>query len=378
MHSYKPRNILITGGAGFIGCHFVRYLLRTDTQVRIVTLDLLTYAGSLSNLKDLPDPDRHTFVKGDICDRALVEHLLREHEIDTVVHFAAESHVDRSIIGPAAFILTNVVGTATLLEACRTFWLHEQAREVGTCRFHHVSTDEVYGTLGPNDPPFRETNPYAPNSPYAASKAASDHLVRAYHQTYGLPITTTNCSNNYGPFQHREKFIPTIIRSCLEKKFIPVYGDGSNIRDWLYVEDHCAAVDTVIRRGHVGETYNIGGGSGQQNLNIVHLICAVLAESTGQVQEEFTRLIRVVKDRPGHDWRYAIDSSKIQKELGWSPVDTFKTGIQKTVKWYLQSYPSRFYRGTLKRQLSEDLYAQSSFVNPTREKTGATGSRHRP
>jgi dTDP-glucose 4,6-dehydratase len=338
MHAYTPRNVLISGGAGFIGCHFVRYLLGTDTRVRIVNLDLLTYAGSLDNLKALPDSDRHTAVSGDICDRTLVEHLLREHAIDTIVHFAAESHVDRSITGPAAFIQTNVVGTFTLLDAARVFWLHENGWDVGTCRFHHISTDEVYGTLGPDDPPFCETTPYAPNSPYAASKAASDHLVRAYHKTYGLPTVTTYCSNNYGPYQHDEKFIPTVIRSCLQGKPIPVYGDGSNMRDWLYVEDHCAAIDVVLRRGRAGDAYDIGGCSNWKNLDIVYVICQVLAELIGEPAEKFSRLIRFVEDRPGHDWRYAIDATKIQSELDWHPTETFATGMRKTVEWYLTKY----------------------------------------
>jgi len=311
-------------------------MLRTDAQVQIVTLDLLTYAGSLDNLAALPDPERYTFVQGDICDPTLVAQLLRTHQIDTIVHFAAESHVDRSIAGPAAFIQTNVVGTLTLLEAARVFWLAEQGWNARTCRFHHVSTDEVYGTLGPDDPPFRETTPYAPNSPYAASKAASDHLVRAYHRTYGLPTSTSNCSNNYGPFQHGEKLIPTIIRACLAGELIPIYGDGSNIRDWLYVEDHCRGIDTVLRRGRVGETYNIGGGNDWQNLDIVQCICTILAELTGNAVDTFTRLLRFVSDRPGHDWRYAIDATKIQRELRWSPQETFETGLRKTVQWYLR------------------------------------------
>jgi len=338
MHNGFPHTILVTGGTGFIGCHFVRHMLRTDTQVQLVNVDLLTYAGSLDNLKDLPAPDRHTFVHGDICDRALIDQLLREYEIDTIVHFAAESHVDRSITGPSAFVQTNIIGTFTLLEAARVFWLHEKGWDARTCRFHHVSTDEVYGTLGPDDPPCLETTPYAPNSPYAASKAASDHLVRAYHHTYGLPTTTTNCSNNYGPLQHEEKFIPTIIRACLEGRPIPVYGDGSNIRDWLYVEDHCTGLDFVLRRGRVGETYNIGAWNTLKNLDIVHLICAVLATLTGQTADQFTRLIRLVADRPGHDWRYAINATKIQKELGWYPAETFETGIRKTVAWYFNKF----------------------------------------
>jgi dTDP-glucose 4,6-dehydratase len=338
MHTYTPRNVLITGGAGFIGCHFVRYLLGTDPHVRIVNLDLLTYAGSLDNLKALPDPDRHTAVLGDICDRALLEDLLREYEIDTIVHFAAESHVDRSITGPAAFIQTNVVGTFTLLDAARVFWLHGKAWDAGTCRFHHVSTDEVYGTLGPHDPSFCETTPYAPTSPYAASKAASDHLVRAYHKTYGLPTATTHCSNNYGPYQHDEKFIPTVIRACLQGKPIPIYGDGSNRRDWLYVEDHCAAIDVVLRHGRVGDAYDIGSGGDWKNLDIVYVICQILAELLGESTEKFSCLIRFVQDRPGHDWRYAIDATKIQAELSWYPIETVATGMRKTVEWYLAKY----------------------------------------
>jgi dTDP-glucose 4,6-dehydratase len=340
MHDYAPRSVLITGGAGFIGCHFIRYLLGTDPQVRIVTLDLLTYAGSLDNLKALPHPDRHIFVHGNICDQALVEWLLREYEIDTIVHFAAETHVDRSITGPAMFIQTNVVGTSTLLEAARIFWLCEKAWDARTCRFHHISTDEVYGTLGPNDPPFHEATLYTPNSPYAASKAASDYLVRAYQHTYGLPTTTTHCSNNYGPFQHVEKFIPTIICSCLEKKPIPLYGDGSNIRDWLYVEDHCRGIDVVIRHGRVSETYNIGGDNARKNLDVICLVADVLARLVGQPVETFIRLIRFVEDRPGHDWRYAIDATKMHQELGWYPAESFETGVAKTVQWYLSHQQS--------------------------------------
>jgi len=337
---YRPQQVLVTGGAGFIGCHFVRHLLRTDPQVRIVTLDLLTYAGTLENLVDLPAPERHTFIQGDVSDRALVDTLLRQHAIDTIVHFAAESHVDRSIAGPAAFIQTNVVGTFTLLEAARLFWLHEQRKDAHTCRFQHVSTDEVYGTLGPEDPAFLETTPYSPNSPYAASKAASDHLVRAYWRTYGLPTMTSNCSNNYGPRQHGEKFIPTIIRACLQAQPIPVYGDGSHRRDWLYVEDHCRGLDLLMRQGCVGDTYNIGAGQDWQNLEIVHQICTILADLTQQPPDTFTRLIRFVPDRLGHDWRYAIDATKMRRDLGWVPQETFTSGMRKTVQWYL-AMPSR-------------------------------------
>jgi dTDP-glucose 4,6-dehydratase len=332
---HHPHNMLVTGGAGFIGCNFVRYLLASDPDIRIVNLDLLTYAGSLDNLRDLPDPARHLFVQGDICDRALVGRLLREQQIDTIAHFAAESHVDRSITGPAAFVQTNLVGTFTLLEAARSAWRDEKKAEL--CRFHHISTDEVYGTLQHDDPPFSEITPYAPNSPYSASKAGSDHLVRAYFHTYGLPVVTTNCSNNYGPFQHGEKFIPTVIRSCLLQKPIPVYGDGSNIRDWLYVEDHCRGIDAVIRRGQLGGTYNIGGCNEWANINITRLICQLLDERRPE-HAPHDRLITFVTDRPGHDWRYAIAADKMDQELGWKPQETFNTGLAKTVDWYLQRY----------------------------------------
>jgi dTDP-glucose 4,6-dehydratase len=332
---HHPRNVLVTGGAGFIGCNFVRHLLATDPDIRIVTLDLLTYAGSVANLADLPNSNRHTFVEGDICDRALVDQLLRAHQIDTIAHFAAESHVDRSITGPAAFVQTNLVGTFTLLEAARRAWL--AGKKTAGCRFHHISTDEVYGTLNRDDPPFQETTPYAPNSPYSASKAGSDHLVRAYFHTYGLPVVTTNCSNNYGPFQHGEKFIPTVIRSCLLQKSIPVYGDGSNIRDWLYVEDHCRGIETVIRRGKLGDTYNIGGCNEWANLNIVKRICALLDQRRPE-HAPHAQLISFVTDRPGHDWRYAIAADKMERELDWRPLETFDTGIIKTVDWYIECH----------------------------------------
>ena len=332
---HHPRNVLVTGGAGFIGCNFVRHLLAVDPDASIVTLDLLTYAGSLDNLRELPDPNRHVFVQGDICDRPLVDRLLREHQIDTIAHFAAESHVDRSIAGPAAFVQTNLVGTFTLLEAARAAWLDGKTAEHR--RFHHISTDEVYGTLKRDDPAFTETTPYAPNSPYSASKAGSDHLVRAYFHTYGLPVVTTNCSNNYGPFQHDEKFIPTVIRSCLLQQPIPVYGDGSNIRDWLYVEDHCRGVEAVIRQGRLGETYNIGGCNEWANLDITRLICKLLDQRRPE-HAPHERLITFVTDRPGHDWRYAIDASRMDEELGWRPLETFETGIAKTVDWYLQRH----------------------------------------
>jgi dTDP-glucose 4,6-dehydratase len=335
MVEFTPERVLTTGGAGFIGANFVRYLLGQLPRVRVVTLDLLTYAGSLKSLADLPGADRHTFVKGDICDEALVRTLLREHRIDTIVHFAAESHVDRSIEGPAAFVRTNVIGTFTLLEAARSRWLDEERRGPGACRFHHISTDEVYGSLRRGEPPFTEALPYAPSSPYSASKASSDHLVRAYNHTYGLPTTQTNCSNNYGPYQHGEKFIPTVIRACREGRPIPVYGDGSNLRDWLFVTDHCAGVLSVIQRGRVGECYNLGGENERANIDIARLICCVFDElrPAGAPHE---RLITFVKDRPGHDFRYAIDPRKVREEIGWTPSETFEVGIRETIQWYLR------------------------------------------
>ena len=336
MPEFAPRVMLVTGGAGFIGCNFIHYMLKTDLSVRIVNLDALTYAGSLDNLKGLPDQSRHVFVQGDICDRELIGRLLREHEVDTIVHFAAESHVDNSISGPEVFVKTNVLGTFTLLDAARNYWLNEKGWDKNRCRFHHISTDEVYGTLEADDPPFSETTPYAPNSPYSASKAGSDHLVRAYFHTYGLPVTTTNCSNNYGSYQHGEKFIPTVIRSCVEQKPIPVYGDGSNIRDWLYVEDHCSGIDAVIRKGRLGETYNIGGINEWKNIDICRLICRLMDEQSPRNAPN-EELISFVTDRPGHDWRYAIDASKMNDELGWRPAETFETGIRKTVMWYLEN-----------------------------------------
>jgi dTDP-glucose 4,6-dehydratase len=337
MSEYRPQNVLISGGAGFIGANFVRHLLATDPVVKIITLDLLTYAGSLSNLHDLPNADRHLFVRGDIRERGAVTRLLREHRIDTIVHFAAESHVDRSISGPDDFIQTNLVGTFSLLEAARQHWLDPANPErPDRVRFHHISTDEVFGTLKAGDPAFTETTPYAPNSPYSASKAGSDHLVRAYFHTYGLPVTTTNCSNNYGPYQHAEKFIPTVIRSCVEGKPIPVYGDGSNIRDWLYVDDHCRGIDTVLRCGALGETYNIGGGNEWANLAIVEKICASMDQRRPRDQPH-RNLISFVTDRPGHDWRYAIDASRMRRELDWRPAETFETGIEKTIDWYLRN-----------------------------------------
>jgi dTDP-glucose 4,6-dehydratase len=334
MSEHTPERVLVTGGAGFIGASFVHHLLASDPAARVVNLDALTYAGSLENLAGV-DGSRHLFVAGDITDRALVDALLREHRIDTIVHFAAESHVDRSITGPGAFVHTNVVGTFTLLDAARRLWLDEERRSPATCRFHHISTDEVYGSLRREDAPFHEATPYAPNSPYSASKAASDHFVRAYHHTYGLPVTTTNCSNNYGPLQHPEKFIPTVIRACEQGLPIPVYGDGMNIRDWLYVADHCRGLDAVLRRGEPGAVYNIGGDNEWANLDIARLICGIFDELRPDGAPH-ARLITFVKDRPGHDFRYAIDAAKMKSELGWAPVETFETGIRKTVAWYLR------------------------------------------
>jgi len=334
MSDFQPKNILVTGGAGFIGCNYVRFMLATYDDVNIITLDALTYAGSLDNLKDLPDESRHTFVQGDICDRELIDKLMREHEVDTVVHFAAESHVDNSISGPEIFVKTNVLGTFTLLDSARNYWQGEKGWGSDECRFHHISTDEVYGTLTKDDPAFSETTPYAPNSPYSASKAGSDHLVRAYFHTYGMPVTTTNCSNNYGSYQHSEKFIPTVIRKCLEQESIPVYGDGSNIRDWLYVTDHCSGIDAVVRRGELGEVYNIGGINEWANIDICKLICQLMDEHKPE-HAPHEKLITFVQDRAGHDWRYAIDATKMNDKLNWQPVETFETGIRKTVAWYL-------------------------------------------
>jgi dTDP-glucose 4,6-dehydratase len=330
------QNILITGGAGFIGSNFIRYMLRVEGGGRLTNLDALTYAGSLENLKAVSSDHRYSFVRGNICDGLLVADLLRQHKINTVVHFAAESHVDRSIYNPGQFITTNVVGTQTLLDACRQVWLEEKLLPLDQVRFHHVSTDEVYGSLQPNDPAFSEATPYAPNSPYAASKAASDHLVRAYYHTYGLPITVTNCSNNYGPYQFPEKLIPLMILNGIAGKSLPLYGDGQQIRDWLYVEDHCEAIELVLLKGRNGETYNIGGNNQPSNLEIVHLLCDLLDNLVpNSAFKPHASLIQFVTDRPGHDRRYAIDLTKIRTELGWQPRESLTTGLRKTVEWYL-------------------------------------------
>jgi dTDP-glucose 4,6-dehydratase len=329
-------NVLATGGAGFIGSNFVRFLLQAEPLVRIVTLDILSYAGSLENLLELSDPTRHTFVRGDICDRALVDELLRKHQIDTIVHFAAETHVDRSIFDPHAFLRTNVIGTWTLLEAARQYWLVEKGCAALERRFHHISTDEVFGALTLTEPAWTEDTPYAPNSPYAASKASADHWVRAYGHTYGLPFSMTNCSNNYGPRQFPEKLIPLMISNALEGKPLPVYGDGAQIRDWLYVEDHCEAIWNVLRKGKPGVSYNIGGGSQPKNIEVVEHLCTALDEALPDSRYAPHRsLIRFVADRPGHDRRYAIDISKVRNELEWQPRQSLGSGLQKTVDWYL-------------------------------------------
>lgn len=357
------KTVLVTGGAGFIGANFVRFLLKAESAVNVINLDALTYAGSLENLKDLPESDRYTFIQGDICDFGQVNGIFQRYPIDTVVHFAAETHVDRSILGPAQFIQTNIMGTFTLLEVSRLYWLRrwphdssiahgrsaspEQVRgksawlvnktlPVDKARFHHVSTDEVYGSLRPDEPAFSEQSPYAPNSPYAASKASSDHLVRAYGHTYGLPVTITNCSNNYGPYQFPEKLVPLVILNALEGKPLPVYGDGQQIRDWLYVEDHCEAILRVLFKGKVGETYNIGGNNQPTNLEVIQTVCTILDERRpSSPYVPHNQLIHYVNDRPGHDRRYAMDTSKIKRELGWQPRHSLNAGLAKTVAWYL-------------------------------------------
>ena len=333
--------ILVTGCAGFIGSNFVHTWLASQDEP-VVNLDKLTYAGNLENLSSLSGDPRHIFVQGDIGDKDLVSGLLAKYKPRAVLNFAAESHVDRSILGPGEFIQTNVVGTFNLLEAVRAYWNELPAEgdslTKSSFRFLHVSTDEVYGTLAPNDPPFAETNPYEPNSPYAASKASSDHLVRAWHHTYGLPVLTTNCSNNYGPYHFPEKLIPLVILNALDGKPLPIYGDGQQVRDWLFVQDHCRAIMRVLKAGRVGETYNIGGWNEMANIDVVKTICSRLdvlrPRSDGR---QYAEQITFVKDRPGHDRRYAIDARKIEKELGWKPQETFESGIQKTVQWYLDN-----------------------------------------
>lgn len=328
--------ILVTGSAGFIGSNFVLEWL-SSVQEPVLSLDSLTYAGNLENLVSLQSDARHVFVHGDICNESLVKGLFEKYRPRAVVHFAAESHVDRSILGPAEFLRTNVQGTFTLLEAARAYHAGMDTDMKPAFRFLHVSTDEVYGSLGADDAPFTETTPYAPNSPYSASKAASDHFVRAYYHTYGLPVVTTNCSNNYGPFQFPEKLIPLMILNALSGKSLPIYGDGMNVRDWLYVADHCSGIRAALDRGIPGETYNIGGLNEKTNIEIVREVCALLDELRPSPEGSYSRLITYVKDRPGHDRRYAINPSKIMRELGWEPKETFETGIRKTVQWYLDN-----------------------------------------
>ena len=330
------QKLLVTGGAGFIGSNFIRYVQNVSPQTEIINLDLLTYAGSLENLSNLPNPSNHQFIAGNICDQTLIEQTLQENNINTIVHFAAESHVDRSLEGPSAFIETNIVGTFSLLEAARKVWLVEKLFPLNDVLFHHISTDEVYGTLGPNDPAFQETTPYAPNSPYAASKASSDHLVRSYNHSFGLPITISNCSNNYGPYQFPEKLIPLMILNALTGKPLPIYGDGMQIRDWLYVEDHCEAIWTIIQNGSVGESYNIGGGNQPPNIEIVKKICGIFDERD-LPNTPHEKLITYVKDRPGHDRRYAMNIEKIHQELGWEPKHDLANGLRDTVDWYLDN-----------------------------------------
>jgi dTDP-glucose 4,6-dehydratase len=349
--SFEPHNVLITGGAGFIGANFVHHWLGTTTAGKVVVLDALTYAGNIENLKGLDGFPRFVFVRGDICDEATVRGLMDQHQIDTIVHFAAESHVDRSILGPDDFIRTNIVGTHALLKVAKAFWLaHKPAP---THRFHHVSTDEVYGSLRSDDPAFHEATPYAPNSPYSATKAGSDHLVRAYHETYGLDTTITNCSNNYGPYQFPEKLIPLIIINILHGKPLPVYGDGLQIRDWLHVEDHCRAIALALKRGQPGEVYNVGGDSETTNISIVNTLCDLMDEeinrrpdlaaafpaSPAALGRRSNELITHVRDRLGHDRRYAIDFAKAKRELGYAPGRDFANGIRATVAWYLSHAP---------------------------------------
>jgi len=346
--NFEPRNLLITGGAGFIGSNFVHHWLANSREGKVVVLDALTYAGNIANLEDLKADSRYVFVRGDICDEPAVRALLLQYQIDTLVHFAAESHVDRSILGPDDFIRTNVVGTHSLLKAAKALWIDQKT--VPSHRFHHVSTDEVYGSLGPNDAPFHEKSPYAPNSPYSASKAGSDHLVRAYHETYGLNTTVTNCSNNYGPYHFPEKLIPLTIVNILLGKPLPVYGDGLQIRDWLHVEDHCVAIALSLRKGEPGAVYNIGGSSETTNVHIVRTLCDLVDQELSAHSEyrgsfpaspifngkRAVQLISHVRDRPGHDRRYAINHSKARRDLGYSPARDLKSGLASTVDWYLR------------------------------------------
>jgi len=331
---HTPKNILVTGGAGFIGSNFVAHMLDSYEGLRVTTLDALTYAGIKENLDPVArrHGTRHLLAEGSICDAVMVKQLFAEHQIDTVVHFAAESHVDRSIDGPDAFIQTNIVGTYTLLQAACEAW-----KDRSDVRFHHVSTDEVYGSLG-SEGLFTEETAYDPSSPYSASKAASDHLVRAWHRTFGLPVTLSNCSNNYGPYQYPEKLLPVILFKALQHENLPIYGKGENVRDWLYVIDHCRAIDQILRKGELGRTYNVGGCNQWKNIDVVMLLCSLLEEvKPSGLKGGYESLITFVTDRPGHDMRYAIDASRIEKELGWRPEETFETGLRKTISWYLEN-----------------------------------------
>jgi len=352
--------MLVTGGAGFIGGNFVLDWLNQEDSQDLINLDALTYAGNLTTLKSVLDNPKYQFIKGSIGDQALITQLLQKHQPSAIINFAAESHVDRSIHGPAEFIQTNILGTFNLLECARAYWNGLPEPQKTSFRFLHVSTDEVYGSLGPNDPPFTEKHPYEPNSPYSASKAASDHLVRAWFHTYGFPVLTTNCSNNYGPYHFPEKLIPLCILNALNGKPLPIYGDGQQIRDWLYVKDHCTAIRTVLEKGRLGETYNIGGWNEKANIDVVKQICAILDELRPKSDgKSYAEQITFVKDRPGHDRRYAIDASKIERELGWKPAETFETGIRKTVQWYLDN--PKWVEGVVSgsyRQWIDQQYAQ--------------------
>lgn len=341
MSKNSTKTILITGGAGFIGSNFIPYFIENNKAVQVINLDKLTYAGDLENLREIENHDRYIFIEGDICDRNLVESLFSKYDIKGVINFAAESHVDNSISKPDTFIQTNVFGTFNLIDVARNYWMdapNQYKKEYEKCRFHHVSTDEVYGTLGKTGL-FRETTPYAPNSPYSASKASSDFVVRSYYHTYGMNVITTNCSNNYGPKQHDEKLIPTIIRKCLSEEKIPIYGDGTNIRDWLYVLDHCKGIELAYKQGKPSETYNIGGKNERNNLYIIDTICTILDKLKPRANgKQYKELKSFVTDRPGHDYRYAIDATKIEVELGWKAEENFESGIKKTVRWYIEKY----------------------------------------
>ena len=335
----KNRSVLVTGGAGFIGSNFIPYFLENNPTTKVVNLDKLTYAGELSNLKEVENNPNYSFVKGDICDRSLVQSLFDKYQFDGVIHFAAESHVDNSINNPSAFVDTNILGTFNLIDVAKSNWMEAPFKYKDGCennRFHHISTDEVYGSLGETGL-FTENTPYAPNSPYSASKASSDFIIRSYFHTYGMNVVTTNCSNNYGPKQHDEKLIPTIIRKAISGENIPIYGDGTNVRDWLYVLDHCKGIDLVFKTGKAGETYNIGGRNERNNLYIVNTICSILDEIK-PADKSYKDQITFVTDRPGHDFRYAIDASKVENELGWKADENFETGIKKTIDWYLKKY----------------------------------------